>query len=63
MRVISNSYGGDGAFDANAVVAKLTNRAIDEGISVVFAAGNDGEKSHVATIEGAWSTLIEKLWR
>ena len=43
VRVISNSYGGDGAFDANAVVAKLTNRAIDEGISVVFAAGNDGE--------------------
>ena len=43
VRVISNSYGGDGAYNPDAVVSKLTNRAIDAGISVVFAAGNDGE--------------------
>jgi len=42
VRVLSNSYGGDAPFDANAVLSKLVNRAIDDGISVVFAAGNDG---------------------
>lgn len=43
IRVLSNSYGGDAAFNPDALLSKLTNRAIDEGISVVFAAGNDGE--------------------
>ena len=42
IRVISNSYGGSGAFDPNDPVNIATKAAHDSNIVVVFAAGNSG---------------------
>jgi serine protease AprX len=42
IRVISNSWGGSGAFDPNDPVAIASKTAHDHGIVVVFAAGNSG---------------------
>ncbi|HST54178.1 MAG TPA: S8 family serine peptidase [Pyrinomonadaceae bacterium] len=42
IRVISNSYGGSGAFDPNDPVAIASKTAHDNNITVVFAAGNSG---------------------
>jgi serine protease AprX len=42
IRVISNSYGGSGAFDPNDPVAVAAKTAHDNNITVVFAAGNSG---------------------
>ncbi|HZT60387.1 MAG TPA: S8 family serine peptidase [Pyrinomonadaceae bacterium] len=42
IRVISNSYGGSGAFDPNDPVAIAAKVAHDNNITVVFAAGNSG---------------------
>src|SRR5829696_5126994 len=42
IRVISNSYGGTGAFDPNDPVAIAAKVAHDNNIIVVFAAGNSG---------------------
>jgi serine protease AprX len=42
IRVISNSYGGGGAFNPNNPITIATKMAYDRNITVVFAAGNDG---------------------
>ncbi len=42
IRIISNSFGGSGAFDPNDPVAIATKVAHDSNIIVVFAAGNSG---------------------
>lgn len=42
VRVISNSYGGSGAFDPNNPLNIATKLAHDLNITVVFAAGNSG---------------------
>ncbi|MGB8508518.1 MAG: S8 family serine peptidase [Pyrinomonadaceae bacterium] len=42
IRVISNSYGGTGAFDPNDPVNLATLMAHDRNIAVIFAAGNSG---------------------
>ncbi|MEA2695582.1 MAG: serine protease AprX [Acidobacteriota bacterium] len=42
IRIISNSWGGSGAFDPNSPVAIASKAAHDHGIVVVFAAGNSG---------------------
>jgi serine protease AprX len=42
VRVISNSYGGSGAFDPNDPVTIASKVAHDNNIIVVFAAGNSG---------------------
>lgn len=44
IRVINNSYGDGGGsrFDPNGVLSKVVGRLIDRGVSVVYAAGNDG---------------------
>ena len=42
IRVISNSWGGQGAFDPNDPIAIASKTAHDHGIVVLFAAGNSG---------------------
>jgi serine protease AprX len=42
IRVISNSWGGQGAFDPNDPIMIAAKMAHDRGIVVVFAAGNSG---------------------
>ncbi|HZF12645.1 MAG TPA: S8 family serine peptidase [Thermoanaerobaculia bacterium] len=42
IRVISNSWGGQGAFDPASPIAIASKLAHDRGIVVVFAAGNSG---------------------
>ena len=42
IRVISNSYGGSGAFDASSPINIASKLAHDSNIIVVFAAGNSG---------------------
>ncbi|HEV7506769.1 MAG TPA: S8 family serine peptidase [Thermoanaerobaculia bacterium] len=42
IRVISNSFGGTGAFDPNSPISIASKQAHDHGIVVVFAAGNSG---------------------
>ena len=50
--VINLSLGGElysGACEASSTVAQAANRAVDRGIVVVVASGNDGSKSHIRT--------------
>jgi serine protease AprX len=42
IRVISNSWGGQGAFDPSSPIAIASKLAHDRGIVVLFAAGNSG---------------------
>lgn len=42
IKVVNNSWGTTGAFDPNDPVNVATKRLADAGITVVFAAGNDG---------------------
>ncbi len=42
IRVVSNSYGGAGAFDPDDPITIASKLAHDRNITVVFAAGNDG---------------------
>lgn len=42
IRVVSNSYGGGGAFDPSNPITIASKLAHDRNITVVFAAGNDG---------------------
>ncbi len=42
IRVVSNSYGGSGAFDPDDPITIASKMAHDRNIAVVFAAGNEG---------------------
>ena len=42
IRVVSNSYGGSGAFDPDNPITIASKMAYDRNIAVIFAAGNDG---------------------
>ena len=43
IRVVSNSWGTDGDYDPNGVIAQLTDRlTFDNGVAVIFAASNSG---------------------
>jgi len=42
IKVVNNSWGTSGAFDPQDPINKATKRVHDKGITVVFAAGNDG---------------------
>src|SRR3989454_351966 len=42
IKVVNNSWGSSGAFDPNDPINKATKTVHDHGITVVFAAGNDG---------------------
>lgn len=42
IRVVSNSYGGSGAYNPNNPITIATKMAYDRNIAVVFAAGNSG---------------------
>jgi serine protease AprX len=42
IRVVSNSYGGSGAFDPDDPITIATKMAYDRNIAVIFAAGNAG---------------------
>src|SRR2546422_10471607 len=42
IQVVNNSWGTSGPFDPNDPINKATKAAHDAGITVVFAAGNDG---------------------
>jgi serine protease AprX len=46
IKVVNNSWGTTGAFDPNDPVNKATRAAHDAGITVVFAAGNDGPNAN-----------------
>ena len=42
IRVVSNSYGGSGAFDPDNPITIASKMAYERNIAVIFAAGNDG---------------------
>jgi len=42
IKVVNNSWGSSGPFDPNDPISVATKRVHDRGITVVFAAGNDG---------------------
>ena len=43
VRVVSNSWGTDGDYDPNGVIAKMTERlTYENGVAVIFAASNSG---------------------
>lgn len=42
IKVVNNSWGSDGAYDAADPINKATKKVHDAGITVVFAAGNSG---------------------
>jgi serine protease AprX len=55
IRVVSNSWGSQGAYDPNFSVSQAAETLIDLGIAVVNAAGNDGSNS--GTTSSAPNTL------
>ncbi|MTV26643.1 S8 family serine peptidase [Nitriliruptoraceae bacterium ZYF776] len=42
IRVVNNSWGSSGEHDPDGAVSRAVNALVDEGITVVFAAGNSG---------------------
>lgn len=42
IKVVTNSWGSGTTYDPNSVLSRLTERMVDRGIVVVFAAGNSG---------------------
>lgn len=42
IRVVTNSWGTQGPYDANSLTTQLVKKLVAEGIVVVFSAGNDG---------------------
>lgn len=42
IKAVNNSWGGSGAFDPNDPINEATKAVHDAGVTVVFAAGNDG---------------------
>lgn len=56
IRVISNSYGGSGAFDPNNPIMIASKMAYDRNITVVFAGSNDGPT------KGTLNTYAKAPW-
>ena len=56
IRVISNSWGSSGGFDPNNPVNIASKKAYDRGITVLFAAGNEGpgEDTHNPYAKAPW---------
>ncbi|MBU8914909.1 S8 family serine peptidase [Bacillus sp. FJAT-29953] len=56
IRVINNSWGGSGDFDPNDPINLASKAAYDNGISVLFAAGNEGpaENTHNPYAKAPW---------
>ncbi len=48
IKVVTNSWGSGTAYDANSVLARLTERMVDRGMVVVYAAGNSAGDGSVA---------------
>ena len=53
IRVINNSWGciGGCEFDPESLITKQVNKSIDAGITVLFAAGNDGAGDHTGATD------------
>ncbi len=56
IRVVSNSYGGSGAFNPNNPITIATKIAYDRNITVVFAGGNDGP------VKDTWNPYAKAPW-
>ncbi|WP_026692144.1 S8 family serine peptidase [Peribacillus kribbensis] len=56
IRVITNSWGSSGAFDPNDPINIASKKAFDRGITVLFAAGNEGpgENTHNPYAKAPW---------
>jgi serine protease AprX len=56
IRVINNSWGGSGEFDPNDPINIASKAAYDNGITVLFAAGNEGpgENTHNPYAKAPW---------
>lgn len=56
IRVITNSWGSSGEFDAEDPINLATKRAFDRGMTVLFAAGNEGpgEDTHNPYAKAPW---------
>ncbi|WP_413305073.1 S8 family serine peptidase [Bacillus sp. 1P10SD] len=56
IRVITNSWGGSGDFDPNDPINIASKAAYDHGITVLFAAGNEGpgENTHNPYAKAPW---------
>ncbi len=53
VRVVNNSWGGPGAYDPNSLITKAIERLNEDGLVMVFSAGNDG---------GDGSTIQTSVW-
>lgn len=56
IRVVSNSYGGDGAFDPEDPITIASKMAYDRNITVVFAGGNAGP------VKDTYNPLAKAPW-
>lgn len=56
IRVVSNSYGGAGAFDPDNPITIASKMAYDRNMTVVFAAGNDGP------VKDTYNTYAKAPW-
>lgn len=56
IRIITNSWGGSGGFDQNDPINLASKAAYDAGITVLFAAGNEGpgENTHNPYAKAPW---------
>lgn len=56
IRVITNSWGSSGGFDPNDPINVASKKAFDRGITVLFAAGNEGpgEDTHNPYAKAPW---------
>jgi serine protease AprX len=48
IKVVTNSWGSGNAYDPNSLTTRLIERLIDEGVTVVFSAGNSGGDGSLA---------------
>ncbi|HVE76792.1 MAG TPA: S8 family serine peptidase, partial [Actinomycetota bacterium] len=61
IRVVNNSWGGAGDWDEDSAVTKAARRLVnDDGIAVVFAAGNDGGNG-LAIETSVWANIPEMI--
>lgn len=56
IRVISNSYGGGGAFDPNDPIMLASKAMYDRNVTIVFAGANSGPA------KGTWNTYAKAPW-